>query len=252
MNTAYIPLITPSRPDNPTPLELAIYLYEKSCASFHNNKNAIAPKNETQQQLNKRIEARDQDWKHLQLRKISISAQAKLEEGLAEYRAESMSKSKIELQLEKHHPTDKLVDNLEAIGEVKPSVKHEPHHIVMGKGQYLISEMMRSRLALHSYGIGINDSINGVWLANYKKDSEEWRIPESSKEDPRHWATPDSPTHRPMHGKNYELWITRTLRLNLSEKVFMTHLRNIKLKLRSGSFPKEILQSFDPSWSGKA
>ncbi len=253
MNLKYTPTLVPSRPDNPTPLELAIYQYEKSCASFHNKKNAAAPKSETPKELDERVSLRDQDWQHLQLRKISLREQAKLEKKLKEYRAASLKKSPQELKQENHHPTDKLESNLTAIGEVKPSRVHEPHHIIMGKGQYLPAEMMMARLSLHMHGIGINDPVNGVWLANYKKNSETWRIPESTIDDPKHWATPNSPTHRPMHGKNYELWVAGALgNLSQSKELFSTKLRNIKLQLKYGGYPKQVMESYDPQWDGKA
>lgn len=244
---------TPQRPANPTPLELAIYNYEVACVNYHNAKTSLESADISAKERQKRLYAQERDWKHLQQRKKALAIHAQLQSELEQYRAESSQKPPEELEKEAHHPTTKLTKHLFAIGEPQPSPAHAAHHIIMGKGRYLVQMMSLARLNLHQYGIGINDPANGVWLAHNRKNSEYWRLTESSSEKPKHWATPDSPVHLSIHGKNYEQWIGRLFgNFNMPEQSFRTLLRHTKLKLRFGGYPAQIEEKYDPTWSGKA
>lgn len=94
------------------------------------------------------------------------------QQSLESYRAESEGSSVKELAEEEHHPTEKLAKFLRAAGEPKPTSYHEAHHIVCGKGRYRQRLTYAARLRMHSFGIGINDPTNGVWLRNFEKISQ--------------------------------------------------------------------------------
>jgi hypothetical protein len=224
-----IPL--PERPLDPTPLEMIIYQYELKARDFHNSKNKATSLSETADQKAQRIAKRDRDWQHLRLQRRTIAAHAMLQESLTTYRKENKSKNVRELLAEKHHPTQKLAKNLRAIGEPQPTPIHEAHHIIPGEGRHRKELVIRSRLNLHAYGIGINDPLNGIWLRNFTKNT------------PDDWATPESPPHRPIHTYNYETWISSMFSNdNLPEVVFISRLQSVKRKLRDGSFPTNILE----------
>lgn len=226
---AELPL--PERPLDPTPLEMIIYLYELKARDFHNARHKTAPKSETPQQKAERVAKRDRDWFHLKLERRKIAAHIKQQESLAAYREENKTKSVRELAAEEHHPTKTLSRNLSAIGEPKPSPIHEAHHIIPGSGKHRRELVLKSRLNLHAYGVGINDPLNGIWLRNFAYNT------------PDDWATPESPPHRPLHTYNYESWISAMFSNdNLPEYVFLSRLQTVKRKLKDGSFPVSILE----------
>lgn len=226
---SYFPM--PERPLDPTPLEMIIYLYELKARDFHNARHQAAPKSETPQQKAERAAKRDKDWFHLKLERRKIAAHIKQQESLAAYREENKNKSVRELAAEEHHPTKQLVRNLRAAGEPKPTPIHEAHHIIPGSGKHRRELLLKSRLNLHAYGVGINDPVNGIWLRNFAKNT------------PDDWATPESPAHRPIHTYNYETWISAMFSNdNLPEHVFLSRLQTVKRKLKDGSFPVNILE----------
>lgn len=230
----YAEIPMPTRPSDPTPLEMAIYNYELKARDFHNTKNAQVSLNETAEDRAKRLLQRDQDWNHLRLERRKIAIQARQQEELEKYRTENREKSIKELSQEAHHPTQKLAKNLLAVGEPKPTTMHEPHHIIPGKGRHLKMLMVQCRLNLHAYGIGINDPTNGIWLRNFAKNK------------PDDWATPDSPSHRPLHTQKYEQWIADFFSNdNLPESVFTKRLSKVKRDLRNGTHPSNILNTYN-------
>lgn len=251
--TSYNSKPAPERPSNPTGAEMALYLYEKRCKSFHDNKCIVAKNNgELSDKEIKKLQGRlDRDWLHLQRQRASLIGHAR-QQDLKAYREKSKSAGISKLLKEAHHPTKTLANLLCQDAEPKPSDVHEAHHIIMGKGKYMIAEMMQARTALHLFGVGINDPKNGVWLPNYFKNSEEWRLPDSDPKRPKHWATPESPPHRPIHGKNYEKWVTENLLFaRNNETTFVGALKGLKRKLKFGPYPDKILQKPDPSWDGR-
>ncbi|MFE8070139.1 AHH domain-containing protein [Marinobacteraceae bacterium S3BR75-40.1] len=247
------PQAAPQRPADPTPLELAIHNYEVACVKYHNDKMSLECADISAEERRKRLLAQERDWKHLQQRKRALAVHAQLQSELEQYRAENSQKPPKELEKEAHHPTTKLTKHLFAVGEPQPSPKHAAHHIIMGKGRHRVQLMATARFNLHMYGIGINDPVNGVWLAHNRKNSEYWRVPESTSDKPKHWATPESPVHLTIHGKNYEQWIGRLFGdFNIPEHSFRNRLRDTKLKLRFGGYPAQIEEKYDATWSGKS
>lgn len=242
--------MAPQRPDDPSPLELAIYNFEVECAKYHNGKAAALSATLSKEERQKLYSAQQRDWQHLQRRKKAIAMHAKLQGELEGYRAQNQLAEPEDLAQEEHHPTRRLRRNLHAVGEVQPSPKHAAHHIIMGKGKHLFDAMARARMNLHLQGVGINDPVNGVWLAHSRAKSEEWRLKDSSQNRPKHWASPESPVHLTMHGINYETWVTASLALELPDEVFMATLERIKLQLRFGGYPKAIEEPYDPNWDG--
>lgn len=221
----------PQRPLNPSPLEMIIYNYEVKARSFHIERNKMAPKNESLQAKQQRIAKCERDQKHLRMERRKIAAHVRMQTLLTEYRAGNKQLSIAELRAEEHHPTKRLVRNLRAVGEIKPTDFHEAHHIIPGKGRYLKVDMLTCRLNLHQYGIGINDPVNGVWLRNFAKNY------------PDDWATPEAPSHRNLHTHQYEAWISELLSNDsLPEGVYLNRLHAIKVQLKTGTHPVKILE----------
>ncbi|MGR5271334.1 AHH domain-containing protein [Vibrio alginolyticus] len=219
----------PKRPSNPTPLELAIYNFEKLALAYNKNLNS---KNKQSTERLKR------DWEHLQRERLRISIQAELQKELEHYREQSRNTDPEILAEQPHHPTRTLARNLTAIAEPKPSPDHDPHHIVMGKGRWRAYDMMKTRLALHAVGIGINDPTNGVWLPRRKSDKG-------------HWATPKAPAHKDIHRFNYETWIVTAIGTHIQDAhTIKNKLRHVKVSIKNGTHPPQILKSKDPSWNG--
>ncbi|MBP7546483.1 MAG: AHH domain-containing protein [Corallincola sp.] len=234
------PIIPSPRPSNPTALELAIHRFEEQANAYHYEKTKLAKATGQPSEIAKARAKLDRDWQHLQRERLRISTQAGLQRSLEDYRKASKQKTKDELQAEPHHPARVLARHLTAVGEPKPSRDHDPHHIIAGKGRFMPEAMEQARLGLHMHGIGINDAINGVWLPR-------------SKADKGHWATPESPAHREIHRHNYEMWIWRLFGATLlPENVVRQRLRVVKLKLRLGGYPSEIVQPKDPQRSGNS
>ncbi|BCL73842.1 hypothetical protein TUMSATVNIG1_58280 (plasmid) [Vibrio nigripulchritudo] len=221
----------PLRPKNPSGLEMAIYRFQVDAYKhYHKIKNL---NNSSPEDIKEAKETVD----HLNRERTKINAHAKLQEqllaDLEEYRDNNKDKARTELAQEKHHPTDRLVSNLYAIAEPKPSPNHAAHHIVMGNGQ--VRAMINARLQMFMYGIGINDSINGIWLPRstaYKG----------------HYTTPKAPIHSRIHGQNYQRWVGKLADIRNNESAFKAKLVSIKTQLKDGSHPPEILKKKDPSW----
>lgn len=223
----------PERPSNPSPLEMAIYNYELKAKAFYDKKakqsNAADPV--VEKHLN-------QDYKHLEKERERIESVIIVQQSLEAYRAEAL-KSDIEtLNKEGHHPTDKLGKHLSAVGEFKPTAKHEAHHIIPGKGRFRQPILLRTRLRLHAHGVGINDPMNGVWLFGTEKEKE------------FDWATVDAASHRRIHRHNYESWIGGIFRAKRNKTDFINLLRNVKMKIKTGQMPENVMMPKDKTWDG--
>ncbi|WP_413113975.1 AHH domain-containing protein [Thaumasiovibrio sp. DFM-14] len=221
----------PLRPSNPSALEMAIYQFQvKAYKHYHRVTNQTDSSPEELKEVKETIA-------HLERERAKINAHAIIEERLLReleaYREESVRKSTTELSNEKHHPTTRLVSSLYAIAEPQPSPTHAAHHIVMGNGK--VRAMIDARMQMFMYGIGINDSINGIWLPRstaYKG----------------HYTTPKAPTHSCIHGENYQRWVGILANIRNNEKRFKTKLTLIKKQLNDGTHPPMILKKKDPTW----
>ncbi|HHG3448755.1 TPA: AHH domain-containing protein [Vibrio parahaemolyticus] len=221
----------PLRPKNPSGLEMAIYRFQVK-AYKHYNKIKDLDKTSP-----KEVKEAEETIAHLNRERAKINAHAQLQEQLLAdlevYRDDNKDSSYIELAKEKHHPTTRLASNLYAIAEPKPSPNHAAHHIIMGNGR--VRAMTNARLQMFMYGIGINDSINGIWLPRstaYKG----------------HYTTPKAPMHSRIHGDNYQRWVGRLAVIRNNESAFRARLVTIKSQLKDGSHPPKILMKKDPSW----
>lgn len=232
-----------SRPKTTNLLALAIYDFEQKAKAFHNEQACSAPKNETPEARKARDNQRKADFAHLQCERTRIRQFAAIQATLEQYKKDNHALSKTDtgidvLMNEAHHPTESLNNHLAAIAEPKPSVRHDAHHIVMGKGKYQQAQMIDARLALHLHGIGINDPRNGVWLPREYKDKG-------------HWATPGAPAHKEIHRYNYETWIVSKFAIpGISKRVLIDRLRECKTVLKYGGYPPEIVKPKDTEWSG--
>ncbi|WKE65423.1 AHH domain-containing protein [Gallaecimonas kandeliae] len=256
MTYPYKPLAAPVRPENPTPLELAIYQFEKRCAEYHSKERAqkvanLSPKEQAKFSENQRLE-----WEHLQNLKAALIAHdiaTPAKQPLADYRQAVTNKTLTERLQEPHHPPKVLARNLEADGDPQPSPRYAPHHIIMGKGRYRKPLMSAARLNLHLHGVGINDSVNGVWLVHNRAESELWRTDNSTGEKPKHWATPDAPVHLPIHTYNYETWIYSQFGpRGIPKESFLRSLKTVKVQLKTGAYPQMIEERPSKDWDGKA
>jgi hypothetical protein len=158
-----------SRPKTTNLLELAIYDFEQKAKKYHSDLAKNAPANETPEEKAARIEQRKADFAHLKSERTRIRQFAGIQASLEQYKKNNKKLSKTDqgidaLLNEAHHPTGNLNTCLAAIGEPKPSTRHDAHHIVMGSGRWRKAQMIDARLGLHLHGIGINDPRNGAWL----------------------------------------------------------------------------------------
>lgn len=256
MNKSYSPLPMPVRPENPSPLELLVYEFEKRCAEYHSKERAQKVKLLSSKDQARFIENQSLEWNHLQNLKAALIAYdivTPSQQELAKYREEVKNKSVFERAKESHHPPKLLAKNLAANGELQPSPRYAPHHIIMGKGQYRQAMMSAARLNLHLHGLGINDPDNGVWLVHKRTDSDLWKVDDSTNDKPRHWAEPDAPVHLPIHTFNYETWIFYQFGpKGIPKDSFMNSLKVVKALLKTGAYPKKLEEKLDREWSGQA
>ncbi|MBJ7553130.1 AHH domain-containing protein [Marinomonas spartinae] len=225
----------PERPSDPTPLEMAIYNYELKAKAFYDKKARLGDAKEAD--VTKRL---NQDYKHLEQERKRLKSITVIQEVLEKYREESRSSDEDTLMMEEHHPTQKLASFLTASGEPKPSIKHEAHHIIPGKGRFQQPATARARLFLHGHGLGINDPMNGVWLYGVEKGKKEFD-----------WATSAATSHRRIHRYNYETWISSTLgRHEMSSQRFISLLQEVKLRIKNGMMPQQVMMKKDESWDG--
>ncbi|WP_028866225.1 AHH domain-containing protein [Psychromonas aquimarina] len=225
----------PTRPADPSVMEMAIYNFELKAKAFHDQRL----KNSTGENNKELLDKMKRDYEHLQHEKRRISAHVILQNDLEAYRDECSKSTVKKLRNEDHHPTAKLAANLTAVGEPKPTTMHEPHHIICGKGRFQQANMKLARLNLHSHGIGINDPYNGAWLINYLKNKDQ------------DWATADAPAHRQIHRYNYETWIaTNFTDDTLDRSRFINRLNNIKVLIKTSNFPAQVLGVKDELWKG--
>lgn len=223
------PYPIPLRPKNPTALELAVHRYEVKAIKLYNRRL-----NESDPEA---LKASQDDLKHLKTLRRSLSAQVSLQKKLIEYRDRSAATAPDDLMKEPHHPTRVLARNLISIGDIKPTPQHDPHHIIMGAGQFRQMEMMMARLNLHTFGLGINDPLNGVWLPRNVKDKG-------------HWSYPNAEAHKKVHRYNYETWIVTNLSSDaLGKDVFLNRLRSIKIKLKTSTYPEGMMATKNPNWN---
>ncbi|MFU2510662.1 AHH domain-containing protein [Pseudoalteromonas sp. ASV78] len=224
----------PSRPSDPSPLELAIYNFELKAKSYYDAQQ----KSDDSEQLKKRL---NQDYNHLQREKRRIESVAIAQNYLQQYRSDNEKLDVEQLLQEPHHPTAKLAKFLFATGEPQPTIHHEAHHIIAGKGRYLQPKMLAARLNMHLVGLGINDPFNGTWLINFERNKE------------IDWATQNAPAHRKLHRKNYETWISNNLGAaqGYSKAQFITKIRSVKQHIKTGTIPSSIFSTKNTElWKG--
>lgn len=224
----------PERSDNPSPLEMAIYNFELKAKAYHDQKLVNSSKNDKDI-----LDKMKQDFEHLQKEKKRLLSLYSMQESLSAYRKQNEDTTEDELAKEEHHPTTKLAKFLTAVGEPKPTRNHEAHHIICGKARHRQRLMAFARLSLHEHGIGINDPINGVWLCNTEKNKME------------DWATPESVSHRRIHRYNYETWIGQAFASPENKSQFIGKLRTMKLRIKMGSMPDNVMKPKDINWTGK-
>ena len=228
----------PDRPSNPSPLEMAFYNFQLKAKAFYDKKLIDAGSKDP-----KVIDKLNQDYQHLEKEKNRLAYIVTAQESLRKYREYNADKSTSarSMMKELHHPAaDKLGKYLTASGEPKPTVKHEAHHIIPGLGSKAMRPRLQlARLTMHTHGIGVNDPMNGVWLYA-KEDGKEFD-----------WATPNASSHRKIHRYNYDRWVALTFRGNLDKLNFVNLLNELKVRIKNGMMPSNVLMKKDESWDGK-
>jgi hypothetical protein len=116
-----------------------------------------------------------------------------------------------------------LAQNLENIGEPRPSPYHEAHHIVPENDV----RAARAREILDEANIGINDSDNGAWLARTSRgaDSESGIIGDSFS------------SHDSIHTNRYMTELTNRLEMAQEADRVVEELELIKIQIELGIFP---------------
>ncbi|HDY7701658.1 TPA: AHH domain-containing protein [Vibrio vulnificus] len=231
-----------NRPSKASAAELAFDRFDLLIADFYNKYRVSPPKGETAEQRAKRLYHEKRDYEFLKLKRRELIAHGQvrdLENKLQKYNDENLKKTTAQLLQERHHPTDRLSNNLTAAGEPKPTRSHEAHHIIPGKGQYRQADMEAARTNMHLHRIGINAPQNGVWLMNYAKNVG------------LNWESSESPAHRSLHTYNYETWISSKFSAAIPNKrLFESTLLQVKMHLKKGTYPKAILEGKNEDWRG--
>ncbi|AVF65393.1 AHH domain-containing protein [Vibrio alginolyticus] len=107
----------------------------------------------------------------------------------------------------------------------------------MGTGHFRKMEMIFVTRNLHTLGLGINDPSNGVWLPRNVKNKG-------------YWSSPDAEAYKKVHRYDYEAWVVTNLSNNsLKKDVFINRLRNIKIKLKTSTYPEGMISSKNPNWN---
>ena len=228
--------ITPL-PHELSPLDAAIERYREKAEAYYREEKSLAKSLSRQQREVKLKEA----FRQLELERMRTEAYIEVQAQLAEYQAfgrqsSNSSDGRAALRSEAHHPTKVLAKYMRAAGKPRPSDKHTPHHIVLGKGKTKAAGL--TRLHIHSYGIRINDPDNGVWLVKNRKD-----VP--------HWSMPQAQSHLTIHTHNYETWILRSVRVTRSEIALRQKLNMLADMLQTGNQPKHVTLPPDDTWSGQ-
>jgi hypothetical protein len=223
-------------PHELSPLDAAIERYIEKANEYYTSESSPDKSLTRQQREIKLKEARRQ----LELERMRTEAIIEVQSQLAAYQAfgrESRGASgRAVLSAEAHHPTKVLAKYLRASGKPKPSDKHTPHHIVLGKGKTAAAGL--ARLHIHRFGIRINDPDNGVWLVKNQKD-----IP--------HWSMSQNKSHLTIHTYNYEAWVLQSVRSSRTEVAIRQKLNMLGKMLQNGDQPKNVTLPPDDTWSGQ-
>ncbi|MDG9672235.1 AHH domain-containing protein [Hahella sp. CR1] len=220
-------------------LERTISDFENKARAYHKGAED-SPENETPAQKKLREEKLKRDLKHLDRERRRALCLIQVFTELEKYRRDytvnasdsiENAEKKVSIMLEeRHHPTKVLARFMLMVGRPRPSARHTPHHIVLGKGKTKYSA--EARLNMHYLGIRINDPDNGVWMPMTKSDKG-------------HWAMPDSPAHAEIHTHNYEEWVFESTFMHADERTFRTELRRIRMLLKSGRQPRKVTEPVD-------
>ena len=157
-----------------------------------------------------------------------------LQTSLDEYR-ERHSRSKPNdkaVEADRKDNSSKLGRYLRAIGQFKPGLRWEAHHIVCSRH----SSHASARLMLFAY-MGINDPHNGCWLPKKHADA-------------KGSSFPDAVGHRYVHTNDYARWVGRMLRPARNKAGMINRLNDLRLKLQAGKRHTDVVKLLTPK--GKA
>lgn len=116
-----------------------------------------------------------------------------------------------------------LAENLEAVGEPRPSQYHEPHHIVPENDV----RADRAREILEGAGVGVHDANNGVWLARTSRGvASESGITGGA-----------FTSHDSIHTTRYMTELTGRLESAQAADRVVDEMQLVKLEIELGIFP---------------
>lgn len=187
-----------------SPLERAIQSYEEKAEKYYSMDNPNLHFTKEEREIKKKEAMRELAIQRSHLETIG-EVHAMLEayhEGNMRIKSGSNADRKKALAMmknESHHPTELLEKLMRAEGHPKPSSKHTAHHILPGSGQYEKVMLARARTHIHTYGIGINDPSNGVYLLTKDEYTPDYSMPKSRG-------------HLKYHTRDYEKWVSMKIR----------------------------------------
>lgn len=236
-------------------LELTIKNFEKKAREYHCNKLKKANTKAEREKLNELLSSQ---LDHLNCQRRSIDAMVSVQYQLALYQQNNRGtdtetdderENRLDcLDEEGHHPTEELMRNMHAVGDISPDKYCACHHIVQGKGRAIKNKItgkyiqspnaIKARTKLHMMGIGINDPSNGVWLPK-KMDY----VP--------HWAMPRALPHANIHTLKYEEHVLGKIQFASNEQHCRAALLGIKDALQDGSLSNTLTKKSEKRFLGK-
>lgn len=164
--------------------------------------------------------------RHLDIERMYVQNLAQITERLEEYYG-IVDNPKYNLETDDKHQSQRLGENMRAVGRAKPTERYDAHAIV--SGTHINAAI--PRLILAEYRVGLDDPDNGVWLPRSGNDSRKSLC----------WATPGAVPHSRTHRKSYYFWVRQLLTPLTSRRLVKEKLRNIGDRLAKGKVDKKIL-----------
>jgi hypothetical protein len=169
----------------------------------------------------------DSQLGHLQREQQYIENLAQITQRLEEYQG-FVESPQYNLLNEDEHQSQRLGENMRALGRFKPTERYDAHAIV--SGTHVRAALARIKLA--QVRIGLDEPDNGVWLPRSGKDAYKSNC----------WATPGAVPHSRTHRKTYYAWVARELTPLATNHQVKERLRLIGHRLETGEIPADILE----------
>ncbi|MCL6269346.1 AHH domain-containing protein [Sansalvadorimonas sp. 2012CJ34-2] len=162
--------------------------------------------------------------RHLERERMHVEAFADLTHKLEEYYG-IVDSPQYDIYQDEHQ-SQRLGENMRAVGRPKPTERYDAHAIVSGSHD----RAALSRVKMARLRVGLDDPDNGAWLPRRGHDAKGSRC----------WATPGAIPHSRIHRKSYYNWITRQVSPVTNRDVLKQRLRTTGARLESGDIPANI------------